>query len=296
MAEMELRQLEYFLAVVDEGTFTGAAAAVHVTQPSLSQGIRTLERELGVALFVRAGRGAVLSSAGEVLVDPARQAVRDAATARAAVAAVRGLTGGRLDLATLPTLAVHPLTVWVGRFASRYPGVEVHVVEPEEAPAIADLVRRGACELGLGELPAPDDVVATPLGEQAMVAVLPPDLDFGTAPVPIARLAGYPLVVTPKGTSTRDAVDAALAAAGVTARVAVETTHRQSLVPLVAQGAGLTFLPEGLAAEEAGRRHLTLAAPDPPIRRAVGVMYRRGALAPAAAAFLEIVRAHPATV
>src|SRR4051812_44389259 len=163
---MELRQLEYVVAVVDHGTFTRAAAAVHVAQPSLSQGIRALEAELGVELFHRVGRRAVLAPAGAAFVGPARQTLRDAAIARDAAAAVRGLRAGRLDIATLPTLAVAPLAGWVGAFRTAYPGVMVSVVEPEDAASVERLVRDGACDIGLAELSGHDDLVAVPLDEQ----------------------------------------------------------------------------------------------------------------------------------
>src|SRR5258707_11026216 len=113
---MDLRQLSYFLAVVDERTFTAAAAAVAVAQPSVSQAVRSLETELGTPLFHRVGRSVRLTSAGEALVAPARQALRDAEIAREAVRAVAGLTAGRLDLAALPTLAAEPVAALVGAF------------------------------------------------------------------------------------------------------------------------------------------------------------------------------------
>src|ERR1043165_983563 len=106
---MDLRQLSYFLAVVDEGTFTAAAAAVAVAQPSLSQAVRSLEAELGTPLFHRLGRAVRLTAAGDALVEPARQTLRDIDTARAAVEAVAGLMGGCLELAALPTLAADPV-------------------------------------------------------------------------------------------------------------------------------------------------------------------------------------------
>src|SRR5687767_6800104 len=102
---MDLRQLGYVVAVADEGGFTRAARAVHVAQPSLSEGIRTLETELGTALFHRVGRRVTLTAAGIALVAPARQVLRDVAGIRASVDAVRGVVAGHLDLVALPTLA-----------------------------------------------------------------------------------------------------------------------------------------------------------------------------------------------
>src|SRR5262247_665939 len=102
---MELRPIEYVCAIADHGSFTRAAAALEIAQPSLSEGIHRLERELGVKLFDRVGRGVRLSAAGAALLGPARQLLRDRDAVLAAVASVRDLTGGTLDLVALPTLA-----------------------------------------------------------------------------------------------------------------------------------------------------------------------------------------------
>src|ERR1700760_1075314 len=101
---MDLRRLRLFLAVVDGGGMTRAAQSEHVSQPSVSQAIRELEAELRTPLF----RRVVLTVAGEALVEPARQVLRDVETGRAAVESVAGLTAGRLDLGALPTLAADP--------------------------------------------------------------------------------------------------------------------------------------------------------------------------------------------
>src|SRR5271165_1022449 len=99
---MNERRLRAFLAVVDEGTVTAAAERLHVAQPSLSQTLRALERELATELFHRVGRGLVLSSAGRELVGPARAALRALEQARAAVADVTGVEAGSLELTALP--------------------------------------------------------------------------------------------------------------------------------------------------------------------------------------------------
>ncbi len=105
---MDARQLGYFLAVVDHGGFGRAADQIHIAQPSLSQAIANLERELGVQLFHRVGRGVVLSEAGRQLVEPARQVLRDLDVARAAAQSVKGLQTGRLDLVSMPSPGSSP--------------------------------------------------------------------------------------------------------------------------------------------------------------------------------------------
>ena len=149
---MDLRQLEYVVAIVDHGGFTRAANALHVSQPSLSQGVRNLETELGVELFHRLGRKVVLSAAGEALVEPARQVLRDVQTARASVAAVSGLVAGYLDVVALPTLAAEPLARLIGAFRGQHADVVVRVAEPEDTGALAQLIRSGRSEVGLTEI------------------------------------------------------------------------------------------------------------------------------------------------
>jgi LysR family carnitine catabolism transcriptional activator len=286
---MELRQLRYVLAVVDHGGFTRAAAAERVAQPSLSQAVRNLERELGVELFHRLGRRVALTPAGEALIGPARQVLRDLETVHAAVAEVRGLRAGRLDLVALPTLAVEPLASLLGTFRHAYPGVAVRVAEPEDPRALATLVQHGHAELGLTELPPPDPTLRVrPMGRQEILAVRPPGTPRGrSGRLPVGALAGVPLVTTPQGTSTRQLVERALAQAGVTPQVAVEVDQREALLPLVLAGAGTSFLPRPLA-RHAARRGAVVVPLDPSITRQIGLTHRAGPLSPAARAFLDL--------
>src|SRR5262249_55039595 len=150
---MDLRQAEYVVGVVDHGTFTAAAKALHVAQPSLSQGIARLEAELGVALFHRVGHGGRLTAAGEAFGPPARRRLREAAVAGESVRAAAELTRGTLDVVALRTLAADPLAPIVGRFRAAHPQVTVRIAEPESPAAVADRVWDGRAEIGLAELP-----------------------------------------------------------------------------------------------------------------------------------------------
>src|SRR2546430_8380510 len=171
---MEIRQIEYVVGVVERGGFRGAAEALHVTQPALSEGIRRLEAELGLELFHRVGRRALLPSAGEAFLEPARQVLRDLGVLRTSVEAVGGLTAGTLDVVALPTLAVDPLATLVGSFRHPHPDVVVRVDQPEDAAAVATRVRSGRSELGLTELPVAEPALVSPhLTEQELILVLP---------------------------------------------------------------------------------------------------------------------------
>jgi DNA-binding transcriptional LysR family regulator len=294
---MDLRQLAIVVAVVDEGGFTSAADALEVSQPTVSQAVRALEVELGVELFLRSGRSVRLTAAGEALLEPARQTLRDAATARAAVAEVAGLTAGHLDLVCLPTLAVSPTAELIGRFRRTHPEVTVRLAEPDDPDTIGDRLRDGRSELGIAELPyGGHDIESHPLGTQDFVALLPPGPLAGpTAHVTLAALARQPLITTPPGTSTRRQTDEAFAARGLTPTIAVETDHREVIASLVLAGAGVSVLPRPVAMAAVDRGAIVREL-RPRITRHIGLVHRRGPLSPAAQAFLALaVPGQPST-
>lgn len=292
---MDLRQLSFVVAVVDHGGFTRAATALHVAQPSLSQGVRALETELGVPLFDRVGRSVRLTAAGRALLPAARQALHDVDIARAAVDAVRGVQGGRLDLVSIATLGVAPVAEFIGAFRASHPDVTVRLVEPEEAAAVAQLLLGGESEIGFTELPlavASDSLVAIELADQEYVAVHHRSVERG-ALVSLRQLAELPLVTTTPGTSTRRLIDDAFRQAGVEPRIAIETDLREVISAIVRAGGGYSILPrsvaERVAAGGAGD-DVRVAEILPAIRRRIGVIHRTGTLSPAGRAFIDLVR------
>ena len=283
---MDLRRLRLFVAVAEQGGFTAAAEAEHVAQPAVSLAIRELEQELGAPLFTRSRAGATLTAAGDALLGPARQALRDVEHAIAAVAAVTGLVAGHLDLACLPTLAADPVAELVGRFRRQHPGVTVRMGAPLDLEELARAVRTGAAEVGITERgPANEGLEEIEIGEQELFAVAASG--GPTSPLRLERLEGVPLVLSPTGSSLRDAVDLALADAGVRPDIGVETAQRDALIPLVLAGAGTTLLPDTLA-RAAGRLGATVRPTRPRLRRTIALVHRPGDPGPAATRFLEL--------
>lgn len=292
---VDVRQLEYFLAVVDHGGVNRAAAALHLSQPSLSQAIRVLERDLGSDLFHRIGRRLVLSDAGHALVEPAREAVRGLDLARSAVEAVRGLRRGRVDVAALPTQSIEPLTGLVSGFTERHPEVSVSIRGALTNRDAVQMVRTGACELGVVATDTPmrdTEVHVHPLVRQSFVLLAPANGPFSPGtPVPVADLTGRRLIVGHEGSGMRRFADRLLAG-GLDAHIAVESEHRVSILPLVLGGAGLAVVTDawrGLA-EQAGVLVLDL---DPTDHLHVALISRRGPLTAAARAFVEHATARP---
>ncbi|MFD0489451.1 LysR family transcriptional regulator [Saccharopolyspora spinosporotrichia] len=236
---MDARQLEYFLAIVDHDGFGRAAQELHIAQPSLSQAIAGLERELGVRLFHRVGRGAVLSDAGKELIAPARQVLRDLRTARATMDSLKGVRRGRVELVTMPSPGIEPLGTLTRLFTRRHPGVTVGADAAFTTEEVVRKVRQGVCELGLvgapGSVQAPG-VDVLPLESQDFVLVGASDVDFPAGnPVPRTALAGSRLIVSPPGSLMRRIVDEVLAS-GADLEIVAEVAHRTSILPLVLQG------------------------------------------------------------
>jgi DNA-binding transcriptional LysR family regulator len=290
---MDLRRLGYFVAVAEQGGFSAAARSVHVSQPALSLAVKELEAELGAALFERLGRRVILTAAGEALLDPARQALRDVETGRAAVASVSGLEGGRLTLAALPTLAADPVADLVGRFRRRHPGVGIELVAPDDSADLHALLRTGRCEVGFaGDEDRPDDLDARVIAEQRLLAIHPPGT-VGVTGGLLGGLAGAPLVAAPVGTSSRRLLEDGFVGSGRTPQVVVSTAQRDAILPLVLAGAGSALVPEPLATVAAAFG-AAVGVPDPPIVRRVCALSRPGPLAPAAHRLLELAVDDPA--
>ena len=238
---MDVRQLKFFLAVVDCGGFSKAAEQLYIAQPSLSQAIAGFERELGMPLFHRVGRGVVLSDAGQALVGPARVVLRDIDEATAAMRELKGLRGGRLDLINMPSPGMESLTTILTAFTRDHPDVTVNTTAGFTPEEILDSVRSGASEIGvLGSAQptrAPDlDVIA--LQSQTLVLISGPDDDGPAGPtVRRADLSGCRMIVFQRGSLMRALVDDVLAE-GIEVAIAAEVADRTCVLPLVLNGIG----------------------------------------------------------
>jgi DNA-binding transcriptional LysR family regulator len=304
---MDVRQLTYFLAVAENLNFGRAAEQLHIAQPSLSQAIATLERELRVPLFHRVGRGIVLSDAGAQLVEPARQVVRDLEAAKAAARSARGLQRGRVELVAMPSPGMEPLSTLIRDFTAAYPAMTVTADAAFTPEEVIQAVKAGRAELGLlgaASPPRAGGLRVLPVEDQTFVLISPPQPDEEPVPtgecaadsgrVMVARedLAGVRLIVSKHGSLMRQLVDDVLAS-GVDARIVVEVEHRTSILPLVLAGVGHAVMPTSWAplAERAGAlvRHIESSS----VLR-IALVSRTTALTPAARAFVERVESYVA--
>ncbi|WAM19398.1 LysR substrate-binding domain-containing protein [Rhodococcus sp. JS3073] len=261
---MELRQLEYFVAVAEERHFTRAAARMHVAQSGLSASIRSLERELGARLFVRNTRSVHLTDEGHALLTEARHTLANVTAAKDAVAAVQGLLRGTLTVGTLQCLGAVNLPAILARFHASHPGVELRLRQGGSTDLI-ERVRAGDLDLAFISTPfdegAASGVTLTPLAAEPMMLACGPThplRDRDT--VDLRELREETFVDFYPGWVTRDVVDQAMAAAHVERRVAFEVNDVHWLLDLVGYGLGVAVVPEVFSHKKTAARFIPLAA------------------------------------
>jgi DNA-binding transcriptional LysR family regulator len=285
---MDSRRASYFLTVADEGSFSAAARALHLSQPALSAAVRELEASLGSPLLERLPRGVQLTEAGAAFARHARLALAELAAGASAVREVLGLEGGSLSVCCLPTLATDPMAATIGELRRRHPALRIDLSCPTDPDELLGAVRTGNVELGLSSLVAlPSDLECVPAGVQELCCLLPPG-DPERGPLDLHRLAERELIAVPAGAATRQALDDAFASAGLTPRIAVETSARDAVVPLVLAGAGVAVVPRHLASLAAAQGAVIVDL-APSLDRTLYLVGRAGPRSPAARAFSEIL-------
>jgi DNA-binding transcriptional LysR family regulator len=285
---MNLKQLEYALAVADTGSFTRAAERCHVVQSALSHQVARLETQLGVSLFERTSRRVRLTPAGEAFVLSARPALEAAQRIADDVAAACGQVRGRLSIGEISSLTALDLVDLLALFHARYPAVDVRWLTAKSELLVADVCERrlDVGFIGLWQGEVLQGVHHRLLGREELVAVLPPGHTLaGRERLALADIADQVLVDFPEGTGARRQTDEAFQAAGLVHRVQFEIGHIRLVEKFVQRGLAIGLVPERIANEFAGVGVARLD--DAPVRHLYAVW--SSSPTPAARAFLEVL-------
>jgi DNA-binding transcriptional LysR family regulator len=288
---MELRHVRYFLAVAEELHFGRAAARVRIAQPPLSQQIRQLEHELGVALFNRTKRRVELTPAGRAFLEHARQILDETERAkRVAQRAARGEVG-RLAIGFASSADLDILPRVLRSWRERAPDVEVEL-HALLTGAQVDALRRGRIQVGFIRLPADEAaLVIEPIQREPLVAALPETHRLaGRARVRLADLAGETMILFPRHDAPGyyDVFLDACRRAGFTPRL-LHPGSMQTNLGLVSAGLGVSLMPASIRnLRRAGVVYRPLAPPVPQVEMAMA--YRRDESSAVLPAFLETVR------
>ncbi len=255
---MDLRRLSYFVEACDRGSLTAASLAIDVAQPALSRQIRELEREMGVELLHRTGRGVTPTYAGRALLDGARRLLGESERLREDVRALAGATAGEAVIGMPPTVG-RVLTVPLTRaIAANHPQLSLRIMEGFSGTML-EALQAGRSDLAiLYENPRIALVIAEPVVEEELVVVGARDaarLPEGVTPS-LAELAAHPLVLPSMHHSLRQFVVRRAQEEGVRLAVQYEIDSLSSMLELVAEGLALTVLPAVAVARDANRERL----------------------------------------
>ncbi|MEW2578890.1 transcriptional regulator CynR [Streptomyces syringium] len=293
---LELRHLRYLLAVAEHANFTRAAEDLHISQPTLSQQIKQLERTVGAQLLDRTGRTVRLTDAGETYVHYARRALRDLAAAERAVVDVADLSRGHLRLAFTPTFTAYLIGPLTAELNARHPGITLDAKElPQdrmEAALLADEVDLGIAFHG-SHLPG---ITASALFTETLGLVTGthrPGAE-GQGPLPVRDVSDRHLALLSGDFATRGHIDAYFAAHHVTPRIAVEANSIQALTEIVQRTNLATVLPDAITHDHPNLTPVPLEPALP--ARTVTLLRRENAYRSAAArAFTRLIEEHVRT-
>jgi DNA-binding transcriptional LysR family regulator len=281
-----LRQLEYFVTVVGEGSFTKAAELLHVTQPALSHQIRALERSAGGPLLERLPRSVRLTPTGRAMLPHARAALADAERARCAARQAGGLEVGELQIATLYSITLGVLPAALREWRRSRPGVGIRLFEHRHTDELVDAMNAGQADLAVGPEPTNWSGVTRVLGIEELVVVVAADDPAAVGDtVRLQDLKDRSWVHYAPRHGLADVLDNACAQAGFEPRIAVRTEQTAAAPALAAAGLGPALVPDNILTTDYDGHILR---PVPPVRRTL-TAYTRGTPDPLAAAFMDVL-------
>ena len=286
---MNLRQLQYFVAIADEGSFSRAAERLLVAQPSLSQQIKSLEAELGGQLLERLPNGVRLSAAGKAFLNDARLAVTHAAHAARNARSAFGLEGGELEVATVTSVAFGVLPPAFELWHARYPATTLVLREFQHRSALDEAVRAGVGDIAVGPRPAHWAGPVVGLGWEEFVSVLPRSdpLTERRRTLMLAELAERDWVLFGPDHGLTELVLEVCARAGFVPRRVVQTGQVVAAARLAAAGFGVTLVPSNVVPHELKAAIRRLKSP---VARELFAFARQD-WTPLARAFLDVLQA-----
>ena len=286
---MTLGQLAYFVAVVEHGSFTRAARALHVSQPALSHQIAQLEREAGAPLLERLPRVVEPTALGERLLPHARATVAAAEEAHTAAREVGDLRAGELRVGALLTVALGIVPATIRAWRTAHPDVQIELLEYASVETLTAAMLEGAADVAIGPPPPRWRGRQQPIGDETFVVALSPDDPLLACPsIRLEQLKDRPWVLYAPEFGLSTLVTEACAAAGFAPRPAARAHHTTTALELAAAGVGPALVPSNVvgAPFAASTRPL-----DPPVTRELVAFTRTEPTAPLTA-FIDLLVAH----
>jgi LysR family transcriptional regulator, nitrogen assimilation regulatory protein len=272
-AAMDLKQLEYFVTVVDLGGFSRASRVLGVAQPAISRQVRSLEVELRQSLLLRDGRGATPTEAGKRLLEHARGILQQVDRARRDVDDTKGAAVGKVVVGLPPTIARHLTVPIVREFRAAYPRASLAIVEGLSA-TILEWLTIGRVDVGLVYNPTASPTVEIRVLLEEPLCLIGPRKG-GRAPrtLRLPDLPNYPLIIPSRPHAIRALVETRLAALGLRPQIAMEIDAIPAILELVAEGHGFAVLsPRALHGVGSAPRLHARTIVQPPLKSALAIV------------------------
>ncbi|MFD1178012.1 LysR family transcriptional regulator [Paenibacillus puldeungensis] len=286
---MELKQLEYFIAVCQELHFTRAAEKLGIAQPSLSQQIRLLEHEIGTPLFDRIGKRTVITEAGKALLHHSYNVFHELSQAKAAISELQGLDRGTLKIGALLTVVNYLLPPTVAGFHRKYPNIELSVLGLRTGD-IREGLLKNELDLGIVFLPMEHhDLECVPLYKENLALAAPVNHALANEPfVTLDILKETPSILLPNTYFLRQTIDEQCRLLGFTLQPVLEMTTMEAIINMVGQGVGVTILPKAYLEYIDNKSIRTIPIQNPVLTTQIGVVYRKNKyLCAASRVFME---------
>jgi DNA-binding transcriptional LysR family regulator len=287
---LSLYKLEIFNAVVQEGSFSGAAKRLLLTQPAVSQHVQSLESSLGTRLFERGRRGVQLTPAGETLYDYTRCILRLLAEAESAITNVEQLDSGQIRIGATPGAGMYLIPDWMRTFQSRFPQLSISLLTDVTAQIAAGILNH-SLDLGFaeGELDDNERLDRMVLQEVSQFIIVGQGHPwYAETAVPFAALNGQPFITRPRNSQTRVWLDQLFNRYSISPNIVAEFDNPEAIKQAVISGMGITLLPEyAIRREQKLGIIRALPVQNVVLQRALTLTWRRQeSFAPVTRAFL----------
>ncbi len=272
---MNLRDLQYLIAVADLRNFSQAADHCCVSQPTLSNQIRKLEETLGVVVFERSNKRVMVTETGEQIIAIARKILREVDAMRDVAQSAQDPLAGKFRLGAFPTLSTYIFPTLVPKITAVLPQLKLVLVE-EKTQGLLERLKRGDLDAALLALPVQDDqlTVKALFDDEFLLAVPPQHALARKKQVEQADLAGSRLLLLEEGHCLRDQALEVCHRVGVEEEQDFRATSLETLRQMVKAGTGITFMPRiAIQPDETGIRYIPFHAPAP--YRTIGLVWRK---------------------
>jgi LysR family transcriptional regulator, hydrogen peroxide-inducible genes activator len=291
---MELRQLLYAVQIAKEHNFSRAAEKLHIAQPSLSQQLSKLEKEIGVLLFHRNTNSVELTHAGALFIDKAQQILSMVDGLRQEMEDISQMKKGRLIVGSMPITGATILPLVLPVFQKRYPQIEVTLIE-ETSANLEGLTASGETDISLLMLPLQQEkLVYQTIYEEEIVLTVPPKHPLASRKpniIDVSELASEPFIALKKGQGLRKMTHELCDEAGFTPNVVFESSNMETVLSLVAAGMGIAFVPSMISQRTfSDLSPVNLHLTSRPTRTLVIAYRKERYLSKAAEAFISTIR------